>query len=153
MNVVFDKRTLCFTSNFKFVFRPPILLCSGLYLGFFVCGGKLRLWGQTPQTFTGISRIQTGFLVKHYVRKKKLVFLAGATAPHAPPPLPRYVRPWNAVTNGGFHFNQSSRAILCADQTDHVLYSRKRDGSPWIKLKYRKVTSVHFFKLTVSLCF
>ena len=28
------------------------------------------LWGQTPQTFTGISRIQTGFLVKHYVRKK-----------------------------------------------------------------------------------
>ena len=47
---------------------------------------------QTPQTFTGISRIQTGFLVKHYVRKKELVFLAEATAPLAP----RYVRPWNA---------------------------------------------------------
>ena len=29
------------------------------------------LRGQTPQTFTGISRIQTRFLVKHYVRKKK----------------------------------------------------------------------------------
>ena len=29
------------------------------------------LRGQTPQTFTGISRIQTGFLVKYYVRKKK----------------------------------------------------------------------------------
>ena len=43
---------------------------SGPYLGFFVCGGKLRLRGQTPQTFTGISLIQTGFLVKHYVRKK-----------------------------------------------------------------------------------
>ena len=57
----------------------------GPYLGCFVCGGKLRLRGQTPQTFTGISRIQTGFLVKHYVRKKKLVFLAGATAPPAPP--------------------------------------------------------------------
>ena len=42
--------------------------------------------GQTPQTFTGISRIQTGFLVKHYVRKKK-VFLAGATAPPAPPAM------------------------------------------------------------------
>ena len=48
------------------------LLFSGPYLGFFVCGGKLRLREQTPQTFTGISRIQTGFLVKHYVRKKKL---------------------------------------------------------------------------------
>ena len=48
------------------------------------------LRGQTSQTFTGISRIQTGFLVKHYVRIKK-VFLAGATAP--PPPAPRYVRP------------------------------------------------------------
>ena len=58
---------------------------TGLYLGFFVCGGKLRLQGQTPQTFTGISRIQTGFLVKHYVRKKK-VFLAGATAPPPCPP-------------------------------------------------------------------
>ena len=42
------------------------------------------LRGQTPQTFTGISCIQTGFLVKHYVRKKK-VFLAGATASPAPP--------------------------------------------------------------------
>ena len=49
------------------------------------------LRGQTPQTFTGISCIQTGFLVKHYVRKKKLVFPVGATAP--PPPAPRYVRP------------------------------------------------------------
>ena len=37
------------------------LLFSGPYLGFFVCGGKLRLREQTPQTFTGISRIQTGF--------------------------------------------------------------------------------------------
>ena len=47
------------------------------------------LRGQTPQTFTGIPRTQTGFLVKHHVRKKK-VFLVGATAP-----LPsRYVRPW-----------------------------------------------------------
>ena len=42
------------------------------------------LRGQTPQTFTGISRIQTGFLVKHYVRKKS--FPGGDNCP--PPPAP-----------------------------------------------------------------
>ena len=58
----------------KYVFNLTLneakVQSSGPYLGFFVCGGKLRLRGQTPQTFTGISRIQTGFLVKRYVREK-----------------------------------------------------------------------------------
>ena len=60
---------------------------SGPYLGFFVCRGKLRLWGQTPQTFTGIFCIQTGFLVKHYVRKK-ISFHGGGNCPPCPPPPP-----------------------------------------------------------------
>ena len=59
---------------------------SGPYLGFFVCGGKLRLRGQTPQTFTGISRIQTGFLVEHYVRKKNS-FPGGGNCPLCPPAM------------------------------------------------------------------
>ena len=45
---------------------------------------------QTPQTFTGISRIQTGFLVKHYVTKK-ISFPGGGNCT----PPPRYVRPWD----------------------------------------------------------
>ena len=45
------------------------------------------LQGQTPQTFTGISRIQTGFLVKHYVRKKKQFSWWGQLPP-LPLPLP-----------------------------------------------------------------
>ena len=45
------------------------------------------LRGQTPQTFTGISRIQTGFLVKHYVRKKNS-FPGGGKCPPCPLPLP-----------------------------------------------------------------
>ena len=44
-------------------------------------------WGQTPQTFTGIYRIQTGFIVKHYVRKE-ISFPGGGNCPPAPPPPP-----------------------------------------------------------------
>ena len=66
--------------------RQSKLGCPGPYLGFFVFGGKLRLRGQTPQTFTGISRIQTGFLVKHYV-KKKISFPGGGNCPPCPPAM------------------------------------------------------------------
>ena len=69
------------------------------------------LQGQTPQTFTGISRIQTGFLVKHYVRKKK-VFLAGATAPPCPPCPPTMYGPaffttCSSSVKSFFHLTQS----------------------------------------------
>ena len=60
------------------------------------------LRGQTPQTFTGISRIQTGFLVKHYVRKKKFSW-RGQLPPPLPPP--RYVRSWYTYY---FHFEEWS---------------------------------------------
>ena len=59
-----------------------ITVCPGPYLGFFVCGGKLRLRGQTPQTFTGISRIQTG---SNTMLEKKISFPGGG---NCPPPCP-----------------------------------------------------------------
>ena len=67
----------------------PSPLTPGPHLGFFVCGGELRVRRQTPQTFTGISRIQTGFLVKHYVRKK-IGFPGGGNFPPCPPPPAMY---------------------------------------------------------------
>ena len=68
------------------------------------------LRGQTPQTFKGISRIQTGFLVKHYVRKK-ISFPGRATAPLPP----RYVRPsrWRAQESKQRWQLQASH--LCTD--------------------------------------
>ena len=55
------------------------LLTSGPYLGFFV-------WGQTPQTFTGISRIQTGFLVRRFVFTP-ISFPGGGNCPPCPPAM------------------------------------------------------------------
>ena len=58
------------------------------------------------------------------------------------------------VTNGGFHFNQSSRFFVLPKQiTYSSAYSRNEMGILELNLKYRKVTPVHPFKLTVSLCF
>ena len=42
------------------------------------------LRGQTPQTFTEIPRTPTGFLVKHYVRKKNQFSWRGQLPPPAP---------------------------------------------------------------------
>ena len=53
---------------------------------------------QTPQTFTGISRIQTGFLVEHYRLEKKISFPGGDNCPPAPPPPAMY---GPAVVNRG----------------------------------------------------
>ena len=44
------------------------------------------LRGQTPQTFTGISRIQTGFLVGRFVFTP-ISFPGGGNCPPCPPPL------------------------------------------------------------------
>ena len=54
---------------------------SGPYLGFFVCGGKLGFREISDQ----YSYKKQPSKIRHYVRKKHLVFLAGATAPFAPP--------------------------------------------------------------------
>ena len=78
-----------YVKSVKHLDRDIIIMITGPYLGFFC------LRGQTAQTITGISRIQSGFLVKHYVRKKNISFPGGGNCPPCPPPPPpRYVRPW-----------------------------------------------------------
>ena len=54
---------------------------AGPYLGFFVCGGKLGFREISDQ----YSFKKQPSKIRHYVRKKHLVFLTGATARSAPP--------------------------------------------------------------------
>ena len=54
----------------------------------------------------------------------------------------------NAVTNCGFHFNQSSRLFVLTKQITYCTH-----GNEMGALELNLSTSVHPFKLTVSLCF
>ena len=62
-------------------FKTKCYQISGPYLGFFVCGDKLGFREISDQ----YSYKKQPSKIRHYVRKKHLVFLAGATAPFAPP--------------------------------------------------------------------
>ena len=106
--------------GYDLYFRPGT---TGPYLGFFVCGGKLH-----KPSHAGISRIHTGFLVKHYVRKKlKFVFLAGETAPPPPPPL------CTALNKG----KQERCAHLASEESQRTAWQGSLQKSPFSSRYHR----------------
>ena len=100
-----QNRTICGLKNWVFALWSQFasLFFSPLVCDAQCCEVKIHfravcLRGQTPQTFTGISRVQTGFLVKHYVRKKKISSPGGGNCP--PPCSPLCTALHFAITYG-----------------------------------------------------
>ena len=61
----------------------PHLKCTGPYLGFFVCGGKLGFREISDQ----YSYKKQPSKIRHYVRKKTFSFPGGGNCPLRPPAM------------------------------------------------------------------